>query len=46
MDQFEKNVHRVIKLNQEASLKPCININTKLRKNAKKKLKGFFQADG
>ena len=44
MDQFEKNVHRVIKLNQEASLKPCININTKLRKNAKKKIERIFSS--
>ena len=30
-----KKVHRVIKFNQEASLKPCIDMNTKLRKEAK-----------
>ena len=30
-----KEVHRVIKLNQEAWLKPYINMNTKLRKEAK-----------
>ena len=30
-----KRVHRVIKFNQKAWLKPYINMNTKLRKEAK-----------
>ena len=30
-----KKVHRVIKLNQKASLNPCIDMNTKLRQKAK-----------
>ena len=30
-----KKVHRVIKINQEAWLKPCIDMNTELRKAAK-----------
>ena len=30
-----KKVHRVIKFNQNASLKPCIDMNTKLRQKAK-----------
>ena len=37
-----KRVHRVIQFNQEASLKPYININTELRKNAKNKFKKDF----
>ena len=28
-----KKVHRVIKFNQKAWLKPCIEMNTKLRRN-------------
>ena len=32
-----KNVHRIIKCYQKAWLKPCIDINTKLRQKAKKK---------
>ena len=30
-----KKVHAVIKFNQDAWLKPCINMNTDLRKQAK-----------
>ena len=30
-----KKVHRVINFNQKACLKPCIDMNTKLRTNAK-----------
>ena len=42
-----KKIHSVIKFNQEAWLKPYIDSNTKLRKNAKKKWfwKRFFQVD-
>ena len=32
---IQKDVHRVIKFNQEAWLRPYINMNTKLRKEAK-----------
>ena len=35
MDQFLKKVHRVIKFNQNAWLKPYINMNKDLRKKAK-----------
>ena len=30
-----KKVHRVIKFNQKALLKPCLDRNTKLKQNAK-----------
>ena len=33
-----KNVDRLIKFNQNASLKPHIDMNTKLRQKAKKKI--------
>ena len=39
-----KRVHRVIQFNQKAWLKPNINMNTKLRKEAKNKFeKDFFK---
>ena len=39
-----KDVHRVVKLNQEAWLKPCFDINTKLRAEAKNEFeKDFFK---
>ena len=34
-----KNVHRVIQFNQKAWVKPYIDMNTELRKEAKKDLK-------
>ena len=37
-----KIVRRVIQLNQKACLKPYTDLNTKLRKETKKKLKGFL----
>ena len=44
MDQFLKKVHRVIKFNQNAWLKPYININKDLRKKAKNDFqKDFFK---
>ena len=39
-----KNIDRVIKFNQKAWLKPCIGMNTKLRKKAKNNFeKDFFK---
>ena len=39
-----KEVHRVIQFNKKAWLKPYIDMNTKLRKEAKKELeKDFFK---
>ena len=35
-------MHRIIKLNQEAWLKPYINMNTELRKNANSDFKKDF----
>ena len=37
-----KKVHKVIKLNQEAWLKPYIDMNTKLRTDAKNDFKNDF----
>ena len=37
-----KKVHRVIQFNQKAWLKPYIDINTKVRKEAKMNLKRIF----
>ena len=38
-----KKVHRVIKSNQEAFLKPYIDMNTELRKKGKKNWKRFLR---
>ena len=42
-----KKVHRVIQFNQEASLKPYIEMNTELKTEAKKDFdfEGFFQTN-
>ena len=37
-----KKIHRIIEFNQEAWLKPCIDMNTELRKLAKNNFKKDF----
>ena len=39
-----KKVHRVIKFNQKASLKPSINMNTMLRQKAKNSFEKTFSS--
>ena len=45
MDQFLKEVHRVIKSNENTWLKPCIDLNTDLRKKTKNDFDNFFNVD-
>ena len=40
---FLEKVHRVIKFNQKAWLKPCIDMNTDLRKKGKNGFEDFFK---
>ena len=40
-----KKAHRVVKFNQKAWLKPDIDMNTKLRKKAKRNWERLLQAD-
>ena len=40
-----KKVHRIIKFNQKAWLKPYINMNTDLRKKQKVTFKKTFEVD-
>ena len=42
MDLFLKKVHTVIKFDQEACLKPYIDMNTKLRQKAKNNFEKNF----
>ena len=40
---IEKKVYRVIEFNEEAWLKPYIDMNTELRKNKKNDLEKYFE---